>query len=223
MAGVCAAGHKAMYNDDWGGYPDAKFLGKLDPKLGGLRARLRPQAYAIDKAVGGLTAAWAQRTGLTAGIPVAVGAFDAHLGGVGSGIAPGTLVKIIGTSTCDMMVVPVKQKLADVPGLCGIVNGSILPGYYGLEAGQSAVGDIFNWFVNYIQPRGEKLVARGARPGSDEAPARRVRAAGPRLEQRQPHHPGGPAADRAAPGADALHQPGGDLSRPDRGARRSAR
>jgi len=88
---------------------------------------------------------------------VAVGAFDAHLGGVGSGIAPGTLVKIIGTSTCDMMVAPVGQKLADIPGLCGIVNGSILPGYYGLEAGQSAVGDIFNWWVNYIQPHGEKL------------------------------------------------------------------
>jgi L-ribulokinase len=85
-----------------------------------------------------------------------VGAFDAHLGGVGSGISPGTLVKIIGTSTCDMMVVPVGQELADVPGLCGIVNGSILPGFYGLEAGQSAVGDIFNWFVNYVQPGGAK-------------------------------------------------------------------
>ncbi len=155
--GVCAAGHKAMYSDSWGGYPDAKFLAKLDPKLGELRARLRPQAFAIDKSVGGLTTDWAKRTGLTAGIPVAVGAFDAHLGGVGSGIAPGTLVKIIGTSTCDMMVAPVGQKLADVPGLCGIVNGSILPGFYGLEAGQSAVGDIFNWWVNYIQPHGERL------------------------------------------------------------------
>jgi L-ribulokinase len=90
--GVCAAGHKAMYSDEWGGYPDAEFLGALDPKLGELRARLRPKAYAVDKAVGGLTAEWAARTGLPAGIPVAVGAFDAHLGGVGSGIAPGTLV-----------------------------------------------------------------------------------------------------------------------------------
>jgi L-ribulokinase len=153
--GVCAAGHKAMYNDNWGGYPDAEFLGQLDPKLGELRARLRPKAHTIDRAVGGLTADWAKRTGLPAGLPVAVGAFDAHLGGVGSGIAPGALVKIIGTSTCDMMVVPVGQDLADVPGLCGIVNGSILPGFYGLEAGQSAVGDIFNWFVNYIQPGGK--------------------------------------------------------------------
>jgi len=154
--GVCAAGHKAMFNDAWGGYPDAEFLSQLDPKLGELRARLRPKAYAIDRKVGGLTAEWAKRTGLPAGLPVAVGAFDAHLGGVGSGIAPGTLVKIIGTSTCDMMVVPLGDKLADIPGLCGIVPGSILPGYYGLEAGQSAVGDIFNWFVNYIQPVGKK-------------------------------------------------------------------
>jgi L-ribulokinase len=154
--GVCAAGHKAMYNEAWGGYPDAEFLAKLDPKLGELRARLPAKAYAIDRAAGGLTAEWAKRTGLKAGIPVAVGAFDAHLGGVGSGIGPGTLVKIIGTSTCDMMVVPVGQELADVPGLCGIVNGSILPGFYGLEAGQSAVGDIFNWFVNYLEPGGKQ-------------------------------------------------------------------
>ena len=159
--GVCAAGHKAMYNDDWGGYPDEEFLSQLDPKLGALRARLRPKAYTIDRAVGGLTAQWAARTGLPAGIPVAVGAFDAHLGGVGAGIAPGTLVKIIGTSTCDMMVVPGDVQLADIPGLCGIVRGSILPGYYGLEAGQSAVGDIFNWFVNYLRPG-------GARAGSHE-------------------------------------------------------
>jgi L-ribulokinase len=154
--GVCAAGHKAMFNAEWGGYPDKEFLSQLDPKLGQLRDRLRPQAHTIARAVGGLTADWAKRTGLPAGIPVAVGAFDAHLGGVGSGITSGALVKIIGTSTCDMMVVSAGQSLADVPGLCGIVNGSILPGYYGLEAGQSAVGDIFNWFVNYLQPGGKK-------------------------------------------------------------------
>ena len=160
--GVCAAGHKAMYNDDWGGYPDRRFLGKLDRKLGELRGRLKDKAQTVDKAVGGLTEAWAKRTGLPAGIPVAVGAFDAHLGGIGAGIAPGALVKIIGTSTCDMMVVPANLPLADIPGLCGIVNGSILPGMFGLEAGQSAVGDIFNWFVNYVQPG-------GAKAGSHEA------------------------------------------------------
>ena len=151
VVGVCAAGHKAMYNDTWGGYPDAEFLSQLHPALGELRSRLRPRAQAIDRAVGRLTADWARRTGLPAGIPVAVGAFDAHLGGVGCGIAPGTLVKIIGTSTCDIVIAPVGEPLADIPGLCGIVNGSVLPGYYGLEAGQSAVGDIFNWFVNYLR------------------------------------------------------------------------
>jgi L-ribulokinase len=154
--GVCASGHKGMYNEAWGGYPDAEFLSQLHPKLGQLRARLPSNARSIDQAAGALTGEWAQRTGLPSGLPVAVGAMDAHLGGVGSGIAPGTLVKIIGTSTCDMMVVPMGDKLADIPGLCGIVPASILPGYYGLEAGQSAVGDIFNWFVNYIQPLGKK-------------------------------------------------------------------
>src|SRR4029077_758747 len=100
---------------------------------------------------------WAKKTGLNCGIPVAIGAFDAHLGAVGSGVAPGTLVKIIGTSTCDIAISAICQPLADVPGLCGIVDGSVLPGSFGLEAGQSAVGDIFNWWVNYIQPHGEKL------------------------------------------------------------------
>jgi len=155
IAGVCAAGHKAMWNAKWDGYPDEKFLAKLDPELARLRGRLTPRVYSIDRAVGGLTAEWAKRTGLTAGIPVAVGAFDAHLGAVGSGVAPGTLVKIIGTSTCDIAISPNSKKLADVPGLCGIVDGSVLPGYFGLEAGQSAVGDIFNWWVNYIQPGGK--------------------------------------------------------------------
>jgi L-ribulokinase len=172
--GVCAAGHKAMYNDDWGGYPDEEFLGRLDPAMAALRRRLRPRAESVDRAAGTLTEQWATRTGLPAGIPVAVGAFDAHLGGVGAGIQPGTLVKIIGTSTCDMMVAPTAQPLPDVPGLCGIVKGSILPGYFGLEAGQSAVGDIFNWFVNYLQPGGrtagshEVLTAEAAKikPGA---------------------------------------------------------
>lgn len=160
--GVCAAGHKAMYNDEWGGYPDAEFLARLDPRLGALRARLKNNAAAIDQTVGGLSAEWAKRTGLPAGVPVAVGAFDAHLGAVGSGIAPGTLVKIIGTSTCDMMIARGDRPLADVPGLCGIVRGSIVPGYYGLEAGQSAVGDIFNWFVNYLQPGGPRAGSHAA-------------------------------------------------------------
>ena len=151
----CAAGHKAMFNDTWGGYPDRDFLTRLDPKLGRLRDTLSNNTLAIDEAAGNLTEEWSDRLGLPQGIPIAMGAFDAHLGAVGSGIKEGTLVKIIGTSTCDMVVAPNSVKLPDVPGICGIVDGSILPGFFGLEAGQSAVGDIFNWFVNYIQPGGE--------------------------------------------------------------------
>lgn len=150
----CAAGHKAMFNERWGGLPSAEFLARLDPKLGKLRTRLYEKTWTIDEAAGKLSGQWALRLALPAGIPVAVGAFDAHLGAAGSGVAPSKLVKIIGTSTCDITVWPNEEPLRDIPGLCGIVDGSVLPGYFGLEAGQSAVGDIFNWFVRYIQPGG---------------------------------------------------------------------
>ena len=105
-----------------------------------------------DHAAGRLSAEWAKKLGLKPGIAVAAGAFDAHMGAVGAGIREGTLVKILGTSTCDMMVMPNAKKLADIPGVCGIVDGSILPGFYGIEAGQSAVGDIFLWFVAHLVP-----------------------------------------------------------------------
>jgi L-ribulokinase len=172
--GICAAGHKAMCNPEWGGYPEADFLAALDKRLVRVRESLPSKTYTVADAAGGLTEAWAQKLGLKAGIPVAVGAFDAHLGAVGSGIAPGTFVKIIGTSTCDIMVAPLDRKLPDIPGLCGIVPESVLPGFYGLESGQSAVGDIFNWFVNVIQPGGsnagshEALTAQAAKmaPGA---------------------------------------------------------
>ncbi len=169
----CAAGHKAMFNDEWGGYPQERFLYKLDPKLGKLRKTLSDRTLPVDQTAGHLSDKWAKQLGLPAGIPVAMGAFDAHLGAVGSGIAPGKLVKIIGTSTCDMAVAPTTSTLPDIPGICGIVDGSILPGCFGLEAGQSAVGDIFNWFVNYLQPGGPKAgshealteKAAGLKPG----------------------------------------------------------
>ena len=151
----CAAGHKAMFSEQWGGYPDREFLTALDPRLGRVRDTLPDATYTVDTAVGGLTAAWAKKLGLAEGIPVAAGAFDAHLGAVGAGIGKGTLVKIIGTSTCDMVVWPNTDDVPDIPGICGIVDGSVLPGFWGLEAGQSAVGDIFNWFVNSIQPGGK--------------------------------------------------------------------
>ncbi len=151
----CAAGHKALFGDQWGGLPAKDFLAKLDPKLGDLRDRLYDKSYTIDEAAGKLTKEWADKLGLPVGIPVAVGSIDAHMGAVGSGITAGKMVKIIGTSGCDMIVWPADAKLSDIPGVCGIVDGSILPGFFGIEAGQSAVGDIFNWFVNYIEPGGK--------------------------------------------------------------------
>lgn len=150
VRGICAAGHKAMYHPSWNGLPSADFLESLRPGLSRFRYDSTP--VASDHAAGKLTAEAAERVGLRPGIPVAAGAFDAHMGAVGAGVAPGTLVKIIGTSTCDCMVAPLSDNLPDVPGLCGIVPESILPGMYGLEAGQSAVGDIFNWFVKNLAP-----------------------------------------------------------------------
>lgn len=150
VCGVCAAGHKAMYSDEWCGLPDKEFLAMLDPQLAALRDRLYEKAYDADTAAGTLCGEWAKKLGLPEGIPIAIGAFDAHYGAVGAGVQEGTLVKIIGTSTCDCTVAPKTTHVADIPGICGIVDGSILPGHYGIEAGQSAVGDIFKWFVETV-------------------------------------------------------------------------
>jgi L-ribulokinase len=153
---VCAAGHKAMYSDVWGGLPSKEFLKRLDPRLAELRDRLYEKAHAAERPAGTLSPGWAKRLGLRAGIPIAMGGFDAHYGAVGSGVRSGTLVKIIGTSTCDCAVASAKEKVRDVPGICGIVNGSIMPGYYGIEAGQSAVGDILKWWVEGVCEGDEK-------------------------------------------------------------------
>ena len=164
---ICAAGHKAMFNTEWGGLPDSDFLIQLDPALASLRERLFATAHTADTKAGGLCKEWAQRLGLAEGTAIAVGAFDAHMGSVGAGVKEGTLTKILGTSTCDLMVFPADKPLADIPGVCGIVNGSVLPGAYGIEAGQSAVGDIFLWMVHHIVPSdygadaGAKFVAMG--------------------------------------------------------------
>jgi L-ribulokinase len=166
-----------MFSTEWGGLPDKEFLAKLDPKLADLRDRLYSEAHTADTKAGGLCAEWAKRLGLKEGTAICVGAFDAHTGAVGAGIKEGTLVKILGTSTCDLMISPTSKPLADIPGVCGIVNGSVLPGYYGIEAGQSAVGDLFLWLVNHLVPDsygktvGEKFVAmekamESQKPGS---------------------------------------------------------
>jgi L-ribulokinase len=148
--GVCAAGHKAFYSDDWGGLPDKEFLTALDPRLADLRDRLYEKAYDATEPAGSLSAEWAARLGLAAGIPLAIGEFDVHYGAIGCGVREGTLVKVIGTSTCDCAVVSAEKPVADIPGICGIVKGAILPGFFGIEAGQSAVGDIFKWWVEVV-------------------------------------------------------------------------
>ena len=143
----CAAGHKAMWHDAFKGLPEEKFLTKLDPVLAGLKDRLYKETFTADVVAGNLTAQWAEKLGLTTNVKVGVGSFDAHLGAVGGEIKPYHLVKVMGTSTCDMLIAPMNEvgdKL--VAGICGQVDGSIVPGMLGLEAGQSAFGDIYAWF-----------------------------------------------------------------------------
>ncbi|ARN56341.1 ribulokinase [Sedimentisphaera salicampi] len=152
----CAAGHKAMFSPQWGGLPAKEFFQKLSPELAGLRDKLYSETFTNDKLAGKLSGQWAQKLGLNQGTAVCVGAFDAHYGAIGSGIRPGTMVKIMGTSTCDVIVWPSDKPLEDIQGICGIVEGSVLPDCYGIEAGQSAVGDILNWYVNYLKPEGDK-------------------------------------------------------------------
>jgi L-ribulokinase len=143
----CAAGHKAMWHEDFNGLPEEKFLTRLDPLLAGLRERLFSDTYTCEVSVGNISEEWANRLGLPAGVKVGTGAFDAHLGAIGGEIKPYQLLKVMGTSTCDMLVFPMNEvgnKL--VAGICGQVDGSIIPGMLGLEAGQSAFGDIYAWF-----------------------------------------------------------------------------
>lgn len=148
--GVCAAGHKGLYSRDWGGLPSIEFLSKLDSRLPSLRSKLYEHTVTADQSAGGLSPDRAQDLGLPTSVQVAVGAMDAHLGAVGSGIKPGTLVKIMGTSTCDILVGG--SQTPDIPGVCGIVDGSVIPGMLGIEAGQSAVGDLFNWAAIKLAP-----------------------------------------------------------------------
>ncbi|MBK7133520.1 MAG: ribulokinase [Bacteroidales bacterium] len=157
----CAAGHKAMWHKDFGGLPDEKFLVKLDPVLAGLKERLYSETYTCEVVAGTLTEEWAKKLGLPENVNVGVGSFDAHLGAVGGEIKPYHLVKVMGTSTCDMIVSPMAEvgdKL--VAGICGQVDGSIVPGLMGLEAGQSAFGDIYAWFSKLLMWPVDEIVAK---------------------------------------------------------------
>ncbi len=156
----CAAGHKAMWHEAFGGLPAEEFLVALDPQLSGLKDRLYKETFTCDVSAGTLTKEWAEKLGLPADVVVGVGAFDAHLGAVGAEIEPYYLSKVMGTSTCDMLIAPMEEvgdKL--VNGICGQVDGSIIPGMMGLEAGQSAFGDIYAWFKRVLEWPLENILA----------------------------------------------------------------
>ena len=149
--GVCSAGHKALWAAEFGGLPPDEFFSALDPLLAGFTQRLFTRTYTADKPAGKLSQYWAERLELSTDITIGIGAFDAHMGAVGGQIEPYYLSKVMGTSTCDMLVAPeVDMKGKLVKGICGQVDGSIIPGMIGLEAGQSAFGDAYAWFKNIL-------------------------------------------------------------------------
>ncbi len=147
----CAAGHKAMWHKKWNGLPSEDFLVSVDSLLSGLRGKLYTDTYTVDEQAGKITAEWAKKLGLPGDVIIGVGAFDAHLGAVGGEIKPYYMCKIVGTSTCDILAAP-KEDVGDnlVQGICGQVDGSVLPGMIGLEAGQSAFGDVYAWFKELL-------------------------------------------------------------------------
>ncbi|MEX0994308.1 MAG: ribulokinase, partial [Balneolaceae bacterium] len=160
----CAAGHKAMWHEEFDGLPSEGYLSELDPLLSGLRDRLYRHTHTSDKPAGTLSGEWANKLGLHEEVVVGVGAFDAHMGAVGGEIEPYYLSRVMGTSTCDMLVAPPEDlKGKPVKGICGQVEGSILPGMTGLEAGQSAFGDVYAWFQELLSWPLERIIARSDR------------------------------------------------------------
>ncbi len=149
--GTCSAGHKALWAEEFGGLPPDEFFSSLDPLLTGITSRLFTETHTSDQKAGYLSSEWAERLGLSTDVAVGIGAFDAHMGAVGGQIEPYHLSKVMGTSTCDILVAPTAEMEGKlVKGICGQVNGSVIPGMTGLEAGQSAFGDTYAWFKNMI-------------------------------------------------------------------------
>jgi L-ribulokinase len=146
----CAAGHKAMWHEDWNGLPPEEFLVKVDPLLRGLRDRLYTETFTSEAPAGHLSENWAQRLGLNTDVAVTIGAFDPHMGAVGARIKEGVFVKVIGTSCCDMAVGKKEKDQKLISGICGQVDGSILPDMLGYEAGQSSFGDVYAWFKEVL-------------------------------------------------------------------------
>ena len=149
----CAAGHKAMWHADWGGLPPDEFFTGIDPLLAGRRDQYNQQTHTVDSPAGKLSAKWAEILGLNTGVVVGGCALDCHMGAIGAGICAGEMVKVLGTSTCDILAVPPVTHC--IAGICGQVDGSVLPGMTGLEAGQSAFGDIYAWFKRFLGYAGE--------------------------------------------------------------------
>jgi L-ribulokinase len=151
---ACAAGFKGMYNPSTGGFPPAVFYDRFDPSLGRIRSTLPGRVWAPGERIGFLSEKQKAAWGLAGPVAVASGMIDAHAGAVGSGIGPGRLVKMIGTSTCDLALLPGSAGIDSIPGISGVVADGIIPGYFGVESGQAAVGDILNWFVDTVAPAG---------------------------------------------------------------------
>ena len=164
----CAAGHKALWHASWGGLPPESFFERVDPLLVPFRRAIPDESFTPDKPVGHLSPEWAKRFGLPETVIVAGGILDGHCGAVGAGVRPGTLVKVCGTSTCDFLVAKHVDGL--IPGICGQVDGSIVPGLVGLEAGQSAFGDVYAWLKRFLSYAGEISVAAIERDAAVLAP-----------------------------------------------------